>query len=136
MSVAALEAMELKAALSKRTPDLARHFFARASKVIDTPWNIVVGNDLRMPEASGRRTFRARAINAYVAGLHKAAHFDPEVARAFRMVAHLLAPPPSMMHPRIAFRVLRANLRAQLRLRQSVQTPVPDYLPVMRKSSK
>ncbi len=106
MSVAALEAMELKAALSEGSGDLAQRFFARASKVIDIPWSIVVGNDLRMPEAVGPRTFRVKVINAYVARVHKAAHRDPVVALAFHRVANLLASPPSMMHPRVACRVL------------------------------
>lgn len=111
MTVAALESTELKAVLAEGTGNLARRFFARASKVVDIPWSIAVGNDLRMPEATGPRTFGVKVINAYMAKLHKAAHHDPEVALAFHKVGNLLAAPPSVMHPRIALRVLWGNLR-------------------------
>jgi len=111
MSVAALEAMELKAALAQGTADLAKRFFKRASKVIDIPWSIAVGNDLRMPEATGPRSLGVNMVNAYIARVHKAAQADPTVAIAFHRVGNLLAPPPSIMHPRIAMRVLWHNLR-------------------------
>lgn len=111
MTVAALEAMELAAALALGKADLARRFFPKAAKAIDIPWSIAVGNDLRMPEATGPRTFTIKAINAYLAKLHRAAHHDPTVAMAFHKVGNLLAPPPSVLHPRIAWRVLQGNLR-------------------------
>jgi hypothetical protein len=112
MSVAALEATALKAALAGGTEDLARRFFLQASKVIDIPWSIAVGNDLRMPEASGPRNFAVKAINAYLAKLHKAAHHDPVVALAFHQVGNLLKPPSHIIRPRIALRVLWRNLRS------------------------
>ncbi len=119
MSVAALEAMELNAVLAEGTANLARRFFARASKVVDIPWSMAVGNDLRMPETTGPRTLGVKAINAYLARLHKAAHFDPVVTLAFHRAGNLLAPPQSVMHPRIALRVLWGNLRPRGRQRQT-----------------
>ena len=112
MSTAVLESMELQAVLWEGPENLARRFFRRVSKVVDTPWSIAVGNDLRMPETIGRRSFAVNAINAYIAKLHKAAHYDPVVALAFHKVGNLLAPPPSILAPRIALRVLWGNLRA------------------------
>lgn len=111
MSVAALQAMELQGALSEGKSELARRFFRRASKVIDIPWCIAVGNDLRMPEATGPRTFALKALNTYLSKLHKAAHHDPAVALAFHKVGNLLAPPSAILDPRIAWRVLWGNLR-------------------------
>jgi 2-polyprenyl-6-methoxyphenol hydroxylase-like FAD-dependent oxidoreductase len=67
MTVAALEAMALHATLAEGSEDLARRFFRRASKVIDIPWSIAVGNDLRMPEAIGPRSAAVKVINAYMA---------------------------------------------------------------------
>ena len=119
MSVAALEAMELKAALRHGTADLAKRFFKRASRVIDIPWSIAVGNDLRMPQATGPRNVGVKIINAYIARMHKAAHADPSVAIAFHRVGNLLAPPPSIMHPRIAMRVLWHNLRPHSELQSA-----------------
>jgi len=111
MSVACLEAAELDKTLRDSGAHFARQFFARASKVVDIPWSIAVGNDLRMKEAVGPRTTAVRFVNWYMSKLHKAAHTDPVAAVAFHKVANLLAPPPSVMAPRVALRVLRANLR-------------------------
>jgi 2-polyprenyl-6-methoxyphenol hydroxylase-like FAD-dependent oxidoreductase len=111
MSAAALESVELQAVLREGTENLAHRFFRKAAKVVNIPWSIAVGNDLRMPETVGRRTFAVKAINAYIAKLHKAARYDPVVALAFHKVGNLLAPPPSILAPRIALRVLWGNLR-------------------------
>jgi 2-polyprenyl-6-methoxyphenol hydroxylase-like FAD-dependent oxidoreductase len=113
MTVAALEAVELRSVLAERKGDLARHFFRRVARVIDIPWSIAAGNDLRMPEATGRRTLAVKVLNAYMAKLHQAAHQDPAVALAFHKVGNLLAPPATMLDPRIAWRVLRGNPRAR-----------------------
>jgi 2-polyprenyl-6-methoxyphenol hydroxylase-like FAD-dependent oxidoreductase len=115
MTVAALEALELETVLAQGTASLARRFFTRVAKVVDIPWSMAVGNDLRMPEVAGPRPFGVRVINAYLERLHKAAHHDPAVALAFHRVGNLLAPPPSVLHPRIALRVLKGNLRASSR---------------------
>ena len=111
MSVSALEAMELDAAVAEGSENLARRFFARAAKVVDIPWSITVGNDLRMPETIGPRSAGVSFVNWYMEKLHKAAHRDPVPSLAFHRVANLLAPPPSVMHPRVAMRVLWGNLR-------------------------
>jgi 2-polyprenyl-6-methoxyphenol hydroxylase-like FAD-dependent oxidoreductase len=111
MSVAALQAMELQSVLDEGAEGMARRFFARAAKVVDIPWSIAVGNDLRMREASGPRSAGLNFINWYMSKLHQAAHHDPVPALAFHRVANLLAPPPSVMSPRVALRVLWGNLR-------------------------
>ena len=113
MSVAALESIELMETLAGGTGDLARRFFQRASKLVDIPWSIAVGNDLRMPETVGPRNAGVNFINWYMSKLHKAGHHDPVPSLAFHRVANLLAPPPSVMHPRIAMRVLLGNLRSR-----------------------
>ncbi|MFN8060171.1 MAG: hypothetical protein U0Q12_13530 [Vicinamibacterales bacterium] len=124
MSVAALEVMELDAVLRGGSAELAKRFFARAAKVVDTPWAVAVGNDLRMPETIGPRSVAVSLVNWYLEKLHRAAHRDPELARAFLTVANLLAPPPSVMHPRLALRVLLGQLRSGSKARRST-TPIP-----------
>jgi len=110
MSVAAQESEVLDRCLSGGDDNLARRFFERASKVVDTPWSIATGADLRIPETIGPRNTGVTFINWYLAKLHKAAHRDPEASLAFLKVANLLAPPPSIMHPRVAMRVLFASV--------------------------
>lgn len=127
MSVAALEAVELEKSLGANDCDLAKTFFRRAAKVVDIPWSIAAGNDLRMPEAIGPRTAGVRFVNWYMSKLHKAAHSDPVPALAFHRVGNLLAPPPSVMHPRVAVRVLWRNMR------RSTSAPQPQE--AMRQSA-
>jgi 2-polyprenyl-6-methoxyphenol hydroxylase-like FAD-dependent oxidoreductase len=109
MSVAALEAGELYDALAENQPDLGRRFFRRAAKVIDIPWSIVAGGDLRIPGTVGPRSAAVNFINWYMAKLHKAAHHDRVAALAFHKVGNLLAPPQSVLHPRVVARVLRGG---------------------------
>jgi len=113
MSVAALQAVELENTLASSDGDsaLAKNFFRRAAKVVEIPWATAVGSDLRIPETVGRRTAGVKFVNWYISKLHRAAHTDPAAALAFHRVGNLLVPPPSMMHPRVAVRVLWENLR-------------------------
>jgi 2-polyprenyl-6-methoxyphenol hydroxylase-like FAD-dependent oxidoreductase len=113
MSASALEAAAVAEVMSQGTRDLARRFFERASKVVDIPWSIAVGNDLRMKETVGPRSAGVSFINWYMSKLHYAAHGDPVAAMAFHLVGNLLAPPPSVMHPRVVWRVLKGNLRSR-----------------------
>jgi 2-polyprenyl-6-methoxyphenol hydroxylase-like FAD-dependent oxidoreductase len=106
MSVAALQAAELERTLEENPTDLARRFFARAAKVIDTPWSIAAGADLRMKETVGPRNVAVSFINWYVSKVHQAAHTDPACSLAFHKVSNLLAPPSSLMRPRLAFHAL------------------------------
>ena len=111
MSVAALEAVQLSETLAAGSHDLAKRFFRRASKVVDIPWAIAAGNDLRMKETVGPRNAGVKFVNWYLSKLHKAARHDPVPALAFHRVGNLLAPPPTVMHPRVMWRVLIGNLR-------------------------
>jgi len=128
MSVAALQAVELENTLASGNGGLAlaKTFFRRAAKIVDIPWSIAVGNDLRIPETVGRRTAGVKFINWYISKLHKAAHTDPVAALAFHRVGNLLAAPPSIMHPRIAARVLLGSLRPERKIAEpgAVATPV------------
>jgi 2-polyprenyl-6-methoxyphenol hydroxylase-like FAD-dependent oxidoreductase len=53
MTVAAQEAVLLRQCLREGTADLAMRFFTAASAVIDTPWSISAGSDLRHPKVRG-----------------------------------------------------------------------------------
>jgi 2-polyprenyl-6-methoxyphenol hydroxylase-like FAD-dependent oxidoreductase len=111
MSVAALEAMALDTLMAERPVNLARAFFTRIAKVADIPWSIAVGNDLRMPEATGPRGAGLTAINWYMGRLHRAAHKDPALSIAFHRVANLIDSPASVLRPAIALRVMAGGLR-------------------------
>ena len=106
MSVAAMEAVELGKALRVGPTNLARRFFAQAAKVVDTAWSTAAGNDLRMPGVVGPKSLLSRFLNWYMAGFHVSAQSDTELAMAFQNVTNLLAPPQSLLRPRLTARVL------------------------------
>jgi 2-polyprenyl-6-methoxyphenol hydroxylase-like FAD-dependent oxidoreductase len=111
MSVAALEAIELRRCLEQGERRLAQRFFRAAAKVVDQAWDMAVGGDLALPEVPGHRPLVLRITNAYVERLLRVAEHDPIVAQAFGDVSDLLAPPQEVLRPRILWRVLHGNLR-------------------------
>jgi 2-polyprenyl-6-methoxyphenol hydroxylase-like FAD-dependent oxidoreductase len=128
MTVAALEALLLRRLLGPgtgNTDQLARRFFAGAAKVIDGPWSIAVGTDLRFPEVTGRRSAKVRFVNAYVHRLHRAATADEVLGAAFLRVLNLVDPPTRLLAPPIVYRVLRGSLGRRA-------AGVPDSEPAVR----
>lgn len=110
MSSAAMQAEVLDESLKQSNLEgIWRSFFERTAKVIDLPWQLTVGEDFRFPETEGKRPMGTDLINRYVALVHRATHRDPVVYRQFLNVMHLIAPPTSLMHPQIIWRVMRAN---------------------------
>jgi 2-polyprenyl-6-methoxyphenol hydroxylase-like FAD-dependent oxidoreductase len=114
MSVAAGEALALRDCLRDGPADLGSRFRARTAAIVDIPWQIAVGSDLRLPEVEGPRSAKVRLVNAYLARLHVAAATDPEVGRAFLRVVNLLDRPERLLRPGIALRVLRGQRRRPL----------------------
>jgi DNA-binding CsgD family transcriptional regulator len=111
MTVAALEAAALGGCLAGDRSQLAKQFFAKASKIIDVPWSTAIGNDLCFPEVAGPRMPLVRFLNWYIGKLHIAAHTDAQVSITFLKVINMIAPPASILHPRILWRVMKGNLR-------------------------
>jgi 2-polyprenyl-6-methoxyphenol hydroxylase-like FAD-dependent oxidoreductase len=126
MSVAALQAEALQETLRSGGKHLARRFFKEAAGVIDNPWNIAVGADLRMPETVGPRSIAVNIINWYVANVHKQAQSDPKTALAFIRVAQLLDSPATLMAPGMMSRVMLGALKRRLELtRKERARPMP-----------
>jgi 2-polyprenyl-6-methoxyphenol hydroxylase-like FAD-dependent oxidoreductase len=109
MTTAAMTARWLRTCLEPGLPGLTRRYFKGARRITDVPWAITVGNDLRFPEVDGPRTVRIRVLNAYLARLHRAAAVDPVVGGTFLKVANFLAPPQSLVAPRMLWRVWRGR---------------------------
>ena len=110
MSVAALEALTLRRQLQRGAVPQPRRFFGDLARMVDVPWDIAVGGDLAVPGVQGRRTLKIRLVNAYIARLHAAAAHDASLASTFVRVAGLVAPPQTLLRPKVALRVLRAGL--------------------------
>jgi len=116
MTSAAMQAVALDEFLTERgsLEGLWKAFFKRAAKMVDLPWQLAVGEDFRFPETQGKKAFGTDLINAYVAKVHRATHRDPVVYGAFLKVMNLIAPPVSLFHPRILWRVLCGWPRARM----------------------
>ena len=108
MTSAAMQTRVLKTLLeqSHTLQGLWQPYFKEASKVVNMPWQLAVGEDFRYPETEGRKPPFTDIINVYVAKLHKATHRDAVVHSQFMRVVNLMAAPISLMSPRILWRVL------------------------------
>jgi 2-polyprenyl-6-methoxyphenol hydroxylase-like FAD-dependent oxidoreductase len=111
MSVAAREALALRECLRDGPTELGSRFRAQTEVIVDIPWQIAVGSDLRFPEVEGPRTAKIRLINAYLTRLHIAAATDPQVGQAFLRVVNLMDRPERLLRPAIARRVLHGRRR-------------------------
>lgn len=120
MSVAALQAVELRRCLADGEKDLAKRFFRAAARPIDVAWKLSAGGDLALPQIEAPRPLPVRLINAYMKRLLTVAENDPVVAAAFLRVNMLLATPPSLMRPTIMARVLTGGRKPP---QTSPQTP-------------
>jgi 2-polyprenyl-6-methoxyphenol hydroxylase-like FAD-dependent oxidoreductase len=107
MSVAAAEADALAACCGEGLAGLALRFFRRSTEVVDVAWTLAADNDRRLLHPDADRSARTRLLRWYMGRLHVAARRDPAAAMAFLSVAGLLAPPSSLLKPRMALRVLR-----------------------------
>lgn len=116
MTVAALEAAALDEELGRGGPALARRFLKRASALVDAPWEVATGADLRFAQIEGTRPAALAAINRYLARLHRVAQRDDAVALAFHRVLNLVDRPAALLRPAVLWRVLRpARARAAVR---------------------
>jgi hypothetical protein len=129
MTSAAQQAMALGRVVDRRglhAPDLWRTFYKQAQKVIANPWAIAAGADFAFPETTGPKPPGTDVVNRYVGRVILASQRDPVVAAALWDVQGLLAPPPSLMRPAIALRVLRAGRRTGVDgAQQAVREPAP-----------
>jgi 2-polyprenyl-6-methoxyphenol hydroxylase-like FAD-dependent oxidoreductase len=107
MTVVALEAVLLRRLLAAGgTDDLAARFFAGAAELVDPPWSLASGNDLRFPEAVGDRGGRDAQVEQYLTRLRGRLPDDPVLATAFLRVTNLIDPPARLLEPDIRARVL------------------------------
>ena len=112
MSVVALEAQALDEELARGIHRLAPRFYSRARTIIDIPWAIATGEDMRIPQVEGRRRAGFRIMSRYLERLHAVAAEDRIVCRQFMTVLNLLASPASLLSPPIAWRVLTRRIHS------------------------
>jgi 2-polyprenyl-6-methoxyphenol hydroxylase-like FAD-dependent oxidoreductase len=107
MSVAALQALALRAHLQEYSTLQPARFLRQIGRIVDVPWNMAVRGDLAFPGVAGRRTIQMRLFNRYLARLLAGAAHDPRLGRAFLRVTGLVDPPQALLAPGLAARLLR-----------------------------
>lgn len=122
MTVAALEAQELRKCLSRTGSAMASRFFRASARPVGTAWKFAIGADLALPEVDGPRPWSVRIGNAYVDRILAAAETDPSVALRFLRINGLYDPPRNLAHPALVARVCAASLRRR-------PAPVPSAVP-------
>lgn len=101
---------------------LASSFQRQLAKVITAPWQLATGQDLRWPVAAdGHKVDLASQImQRYVNAVIRTMANDAIVANAFSHVQNMLWSPGALFHPRILWRVWRAERR---RNREAMAAP-------------
>jgi hypothetical protein len=114
MSSAALQAEALGATLDGYgaiDAEMTRRIHKGAGKAVTNAWMQSTGGDFAHPKTTGKKPPGTDLINRYMARLFVAQQRDAVVAEAFDAVGNLLAPPTSLMKPKIAWRVIRNGKR-------------------------
>jgi 2-polyprenyl-6-methoxyphenol hydroxylase-like FAD-dependent oxidoreductase len=114
MTVSALEAALLRDCLreldARRTPSLTAltcNFRSRVGRVIDTPWQMATGEDLRFPRAGAPRPLKLKFLHWYTARVHRAAGQSALVAERFYRVMNMLAPMSTLFGRDVLAELLR-----------------------------
>ncbi|NLE81851.1 MAG: FAD-binding monooxygenase [Rhodococcus sp.] len=117
MTVAALDALAIRAHLEKNGRGRPQDYLRRIAKVIDIPWDMAAGGDLAYPGVEGIRTRKIRMGNAYIPRVAAAAEHNAAVGAAFLRVATMTRRPETLFSPAVSLRVLATALR--------LRTPFP-----------
>jgi len=98
MSVAALQAEALSECLAARSTDLAHDYFRRVEAIVDVPWSLCCGENLKYPGATGPRPLLFPVTRRLKDRL--VTRRDPAILPDFYSVVTLAAPPRAMLRPR------------------------------------
>ncbi|GAA2601592.1 FAD-binding monooxygenase [Actinomadura fulvescens] len=106
MTVAAMEAMALRAHLRRRGELDSLGLQGEFARIITRPWRLSTRGDLDFPAVPGARTISVRLHNAYTGRLQYAATKDPAVTTALMRVMGLIDPPRVLWRPGLVAKVL------------------------------
>jgi hypothetical protein len=135
MTVAALQALALREHVRAGRIARARPMVPRQlARIVDAPWDMVVGGDLAIPEVAGPRTAKVRASRRTSLGSTPPRRRTRGSPVAFARVMALVDPPPSLLRPGTATRVVRGcrpgpHRRARPPARRRTQERAADRLP-------
>ncbi len=123
MSSAAHQALRLREVLEQHgTVGIGARSARAFAEVVATPWALATGIDRRFP-GMPRKPLPERILDRYIDRLLEVATGDRTVAVAFARVLNLLAPPPSLLAPAVAWRVLGPGSAARVRDARQRRSP-------------
>jgi hypothetical protein len=106
MTVAAVQATVLRHCLRVGSDGLPRRFYTRAAKMLDAPWEMGMGNDVRYAHVDAQPSHGSAIVGRYVDRVTRAAARHPAVARRFLAVGNLMASPAALFAPAVLARAL------------------------------
>jgi 2-polyprenyl-6-methoxyphenol hydroxylase-like FAD-dependent oxidoreductase len=107
MTVAALEALQLRRELAEGPVALSRRFTTAAGRIVDQVWDLSAGSDLALPFVPGPRPLKNRVLNRYVDMVARAGTVDADVALRFIRVINMLDGPEALLDPRMVLPAVR-----------------------------
>nr|WP_309100946.1 FAD-dependent monooxygenase [Fredinandcohnia onubensis] len=117
MSIAVLEALALKGILQNQSlENLARDFHKKAANIIAPVWNMVLTEDFRYQETTGKKPFGLPILQWYARQVFLLSAKDTNIYDSFIKVMNLKSPMTILMKPSIVFAVLRNGLTQKRRL--------------------
>jgi 2-polyprenyl-6-methoxyphenol hydroxylase-like FAD-dependent oxidoreductase len=135
MSTAALSVQLLDQLLQNHQGDrvgFSQKFQRELAQMLKDPWLMATSEDFRWDETEGEKpSLMTRFMHRYMDQVAKLALFDEEVYQTFVEVIHMLRSPSSLMHPKIALRVLRVLLQPS----KDDSPPLQEQLEVGSKAS-
>ena len=129
MSVCSLEVDELRQLLescqgsTKIPDDIAKKFFRKAAKIIETPWMLATQSDFLYPETSGKRPAHTNVLNWYLLRMLQLCSGNERIAKTFYEVLHFIKKPTAFFHPTVFFPVIGRGLGFKGSYKPSKQRP-------------
>ena len=129
MSVCALEVDELRQLLEQCqgstaiSGELAKTFFRKAAKIIETPWMLATQSDFLYPETSGKRPLHTNVLNWYLLRMLQLCSGNERIVKTFYEVLHFMKKPTAFFHPLVLFPVLARGLGFKGSYEPSKQRP-------------
>ena len=111
MTMAALQAEELRRVVARDPDPRPRDAHRRLVRATAVGWDNTVGADSVDPRVEVHRGRAAALVGRWVARVQRAAGSDPDVARTFFSVTGLVEPPQTLLRPAFVVRVLRTGRR-------------------------
>ncbi len=129
MSVCSLEVDELRQLLencqgrSTIPDDMAKKFFRKTAKIIETPWMLATQSDFLYPETSGKRPVHTNVLNWYLLRMLQLCSGNDRIVKTFYEVLHFIKKPTAFFHPQVFFPVIGRGLGLKGSYEPSKQRP-------------